>query len=113
MPEPLTLETIESEFSEDTEAWANRDQESGNYVVGSDHNYPGKKIIHFFLKQEDAEAYAQILREGGAEGLKGHTIITVKEKLKPALRGIGFAGHPYTAAVHPPNEMYEYFKDVP
>lgn len=48
MAEPLSLEVIQTEFSEDSEAWVLRDRKSGKYLIIPHPNYPNRKPIHFF-----------------------------------------------------------------
>lgn len=113
MTEPLPLDTILSEFSEDAEAWVLQDQQSQQYVVIPHNNFPGRNPIHFFLKRSDAEAVLMELVDEN-EKLKDKDIFPVKVKLLQALRGIASDTNPLNAdafVVHSPNEVYEYIRD--
>ena len=55
MTEPLSLETILSEFSEDTEAWVLQDKITTQYVSIPHPKYPNRTPLQFFLSRKDAE----------------------------------------------------------
>ena len=56
MTDPLSLETIVSEFSEDAEAWVLKEASSEQYVAIPHPKYPGRRPLHFFMSRGDAEA---------------------------------------------------------
>ncbi len=55
MAEPLSLEVIQSEFSEESKAWGLRDIKSGKYLIIPHPNFPNRKPVHFFLNKEAAQ----------------------------------------------------------
>lgn len=113
MTEPISLDIILSEFSEDTEAWVLQDQQSKLYVIIPHNKYPGRQPIHFFLKREDAEdVLTELLAEN--DKLRGKDIFPVNVKLLSAIQTISAdktPGHADGFVVHSPNEVYEYIRD--
>ena len=55
MTEPLSLDVIQSEFSEATEAQILQDEKSGRYLIIPHPKYPKRKPIHFFFTKEAAQ----------------------------------------------------------
>ena len=113
MVQPLSLDTILSEFSEESEAWVLQDEKSKQYLTVPDPRYPGKKPIRFFLRKEDAEDLLQEVLEVN-EHLRDKDIFAVKVKLIPALKGIANDKTPEHAdsfVVHSPNEMYDWLRE--
>ena len=112
MTDPLSLETIRAEFSEDTQAWVLQDKESKKYVTIPYPKYPGRNPIHFFLSKDDAESVlTEILDVNRALG--NREIFPVKVKLLQALRGIAATktvGNADGFVVHPPNEIFEFIR---
>lgn len=56
MTDPLSIDTIVGEFSEDTEAWVLKEVSSQQYVAIPHPKYPGRRPLHFFMSRADAEA---------------------------------------------------------
>lgn len=48
MAKPIDLETILSEFSEESSAWVLQDQDSLQYLIIPDLRYPSRKPVRFF-----------------------------------------------------------------
>lgn len=112
MTNPLSLDTIKSEFNEDAEAWVLQDTKSKKYVTIPHPKYPGRNPIHFFMSRDNAEAVLQeILDVNWALG--NRNIIATKVKLLQACRSIAADKTPGNAdgfVVHPPNEVYEFLR---
>ncbi|MBI5462793.1 MAG: hypothetical protein HY941_11475 [Gammaproteobacteria bacterium] len=112
MTDPLSLETIQAEFSENTEAWVLQDKQSKKYVTIPHPKYPGRSPIHFFMSKNDAESVlTEILDANFALG--NREIFPVKVKLLQAIRGIAAdktAGNADGFVVHPPNEVFEFVR---
>lgn len=111
MAEPLSLQTIESEFTEDTEAWTLQDEKTGKFLIIPHSRYPNRHPIHFFFSKDRAQdVLTEILHVN--EKLRIEDIFPVKVKLLKTLReiasgktnGDGFG-------VHSPNEVYEFLRD--
>jgi hypothetical protein len=84
MLEPLSLETITGEFSEEYEAWVLQDAKSQQYVVIPHARYQGRAPVHFFMSQHDAMRVLQELLDVN-KALAAHHVVPVKVKLlKPA-----------------------------
>ena len=110
MAEPLTLEVIQSEFSEESGAWVLRDEKTGNYLIIPHPNYPNRNPIHFFLNKEAAQ---DVLTEtlDVNKKIENQDILPVQVKLLQTLREIASGqtnGDGFV--VHPPNEVYEFLK---
>lgn len=112
MTDPLSLETIITDFTEDTETWVLQDRTSKKYVTIPHPKYPGRNPVHFFMSRNDAEAVLQeILDVNWA--LKNRDVVATRVKLLPACRGIAgdtTPGHADGFVVHPPNEVYEFIQ---
>lgn len=112
MTDPLSLETIQTEFSEDAEAWVLQDTKSKKYVSIPHPKYPGRNPVHFFMSKDDAESVlTEILDVNWA--LRNRDIFSVKVKLLRAIRGIAAdktAGNADGFVVHPPNEVFEFVR---
>jgi len=112
MTDPLSLDTILSEFSEESEAWVLQDTQSKKYVTIPHPKYPGRDPIHFFMSQNDAEAVLQeILDVNWA--LRNRNIFPTKVKLLLACRSIAAdktASGADGFVAHPPNEVYEFIR---
>lgn len=106
---PLTTEILDREFDENAEAWWLIDTDSGGHLAIPNLTL-GKEIVNIFLRREDADEYARKVCSM-VESMKGRNISPVRVKLKAAIRQINAVGFPVGVAVHPPNEMYEYFRD--
>lgn len=114
MTEPLSLETIISEFNDKTVAWVLQEKTSGLYVIIPHAKYPGRNPIHFFLSESDAKSVlVELLDEN--EKLKDREIFPVRVLLVPALQGIASGAYKQGNAdgfvVHSPNEVYEYIRN--
>lgn len=113
MTEPYSLETILSEFSEDTEAWVLQEKKTGLYVTIPHQKHPGRNPIHFFLSKSDAQDLLVELLDVN-EKLKNREIYPVMVKLIPAIKGIAAGSdNPWKAdsfVVHSPNEVYEFMQ---
>lgn len=113
MTQPLPLDTILSEFSEDSEAWVLQDIESKKYVTVPDPRYPSKHPVRFFLRKEDAEGLLQEVLDVN-DRLRDKDIVAVKVKLIPALKGIAkdrTPGNANSFIVHSPNEVYDWLRE--
>jgi len=112
MTDPLSLETIQTEFGEDTEAWVLQEKKSKKFVTIPHPKYPGRNPIHFFLSKSDAELMlTEILDVNWA--LRNRDIFPVNVKLLQAARGIASSKIPGNAdgfVVHPPNEVFEFIR---
>jgi hypothetical protein len=78
-----------------------------------DHRYPGKRLVRFFLRKEDAEEFLQEVLDDN-EHLREKDIFAVKVKLIPALKGIANDRTPGNAdsfVVHSPNEVYDWLRE--
>ncbi len=115
MTELLSLDTILNELPDDDEMWVLQDRASGLYVTIPHERYPGRRIIHFFMKRDDAQASLDLIFEVN-ERLKGKDIVPIKVKLKRAILGIAADRNPDHAdafVVHSPNEVFEYLWNSP
>ena len=113
MTEPLPLDTVLSEFSEDSTAWVLRSHKSGLYLIIPDNRYPGRRPIRFFMSRLDAErVLAEILEVN--PHLAAQDIQPINVALLAALRSIAAdktPGHADSFVVHSPNEVYEFARD--
>lgn len=111
--QPLPLDTVLNEFSEDSEAWTLRSMRRGTYLVIPDHRFPGRHPIRFFLSRQDADrVLALVLRANPS--LDADQIAPVSVKLLRALRSIAedkTPGHADSFVVHSPNEVYEFIEE--
>jgi hypothetical protein len=109
MTEPLPLDTVLSEFSEDTVAWVLQAR-TGKYLTIPDSRYPGRHPVRFFMSKQDAErVLARVLAANST--LAGGQMTPQRVKLLAALRGIASDRTPGNAdsfVVHSPNEVYEF-----
>lgn len=55
MTQPLPLDTVLGEFSEDSTVWTLRSERQGTYLVIPDDRFPGRPPVRFFLSREDAD----------------------------------------------------------
>ncbi len=111
MIEPLSLDVIQSEFSEATEAWVLQDEKSGRYLIIPHPKYPKRKPIHFFFKKEAAQdVLIEVLDVNNK--MKSEDIFPVKVKLLQTLHHIASGktnGDGFV--VHSPNEVIEFLKE--
>lgn len=112
MTDPLSLETILAEFSEDAEAWVLQDKPSAQFVFIPHPKFPGRRPVQFFLSHSDAEAVLTELLDVNKK-LRKKDIFPVKVKLLQTARAIagkftenGLDGF----VVHSPNEVYEFIR---
>jgi hypothetical protein len=111
MADPLELDTILAEFSEEDPAWVLRDAGSGKYVTIPHAKYPGRNIFHFFMSELDCKRILEALALE-APALRGRKIQVTEIKLKQAIRGVAGSGNPADGfVVHTPNEVFEYLWD--
>jgi hypothetical protein len=113
MTNPIPLETILGEFSDDREAWVLQDRDSGQYVIVPDPRFPGRRPIRLFMKRGDAEAFLMELVDVNKK-LAEAEIYPVSVNLKRAIQGIASDTNPNNAdafVVHSPNEIYEWLRD--
>ena len=112
MAEPLPLETIQAEFSEESEAWVLKDSKSGKYLIIPHSSYPNRKPIHFFFNKEAAQdTLTEILDVN--KKIRNEDVFPVQVKLLQTLREIASGktnGDGFV--VHPPNEVYEFLKST-
>src|SRR5260221_10174330 len=110
---PLPLDVLESHFDDQKDAWVVQDQKSGLYVVAPDPRYPGRHPIRFFLRPEDAQAFADEAQRQ-SERLRSAHLAPHKVKLLPSLRSIAAdtdATHADSFVVHSPNEMFRWLRE--
>jgi hypothetical protein len=110
MTDPLSLETILTEFNEDSDAWVLQDKKSKKYICIPHPQYPGRNPIHFFLSKADAERVLVEILDVSPR-LRNRAIFPVSVKLLQAIRGISAgsaAGNADEFVVHPPNEVFEF-----
>lgn len=113
MTEPLSLDTILSEFSEDVDAWVLQEKTTSLYVTIPHPKYPGRNPIHFFLSESDAKDILVELLDVNNK-LKDREIYPVKMKLVPAIRMIATgSNNPLNVdgfVIHSPNEVFEFMQ---
>jgi hypothetical protein len=112
MTQPLPLDTVMSEFSEDSEAWVLQSKRRGTYLTIPDDRFPGRHPVRFFLSREDAQRLlTEVLKVNPA--LAGEQITPVSVKLLKALRSLAAdktPGHADSFVVHSPNEVFEFLQ---
>jgi hypothetical protein len=111
MTEPLSLETLLSEFGSSETVWALRDARSGRYVTIPHQKYPGRLILHFFMSRDDAETLLKRIIETGNKPIAAAPIAPVKVNLHEIASRSRLRHNSGNAAgfvVHPPNEVFEY-----
>jgi hypothetical protein len=112
---PLSLDVLESHFDDQKDAWVVQDQKSGRYVVAPDPRYPGRQPVRFFLRLEDAQAFADEVQRQN-ERLRSARLAAHKVKLMPSLRSIAADTDPTHAnsfVVHSPNEVFWWLRELP
>jgi hypothetical protein len=110
MTEPLSIETILAEFSDEDETWVLQDQLSSQYVTIPDERYPGRRPIRFFLSRHDADSVLQELRAVNPL-LREARITPTKVRTKRAIASIAMdktPGHADAFVVYSPNEVFEF-----
>jgi len=112
MTEPLPLDTILGEFSEEYEAWVLQSARDSRYLVVPDRRFPARRPIRFFMSEADAERLLSAVLEAQPR-LSSARIRPVCVKLLAALRSIAADKTPGRAdsfVVHSPNEVFEFMK---
>jgi hypothetical protein len=114
MTDPLPLDTVLGEFSEDYKAWVIQSKENGQYLVIPDNRFPGRKPIRFFMSQMDASRVLEaVLR--ARPSLARYDLFPVEVRLYDALKGIAADSNPDHAdcfVVHSPNEVFEFVRGL-
>ncbi|MDP3289190.1 MAG: hypothetical protein Q8M64_12865 [Methyloversatilis sp.] len=112
MTDPLSLETLVSEFSEDAEAWVLKEATSEQYLAIPHPAYPGRRPLHFFMSKSDAETILVEVLDVNP-GLRSRDVFAHEVRLLDAVRAIAekpVAGGIDGFAVHSPNEVYEFLR---
>lgn len=112
MTQPLPLNTVLSEFSEDSTAWVRQSKKGGRYLVVPDERLPGRKPIRFLMSKLDAKRLLSAVL-GVNPGLASQNIAPVEVKLLAALRSISAdktPDHADSFVLHSPNEVYEFMQ---
>jgi hypothetical protein len=113
MTQPLPLDTVLSEFSEQSHAWVLQSKRHGTFLMIPDHRFPGRRPVRFFMSQADAaRMLTEVLKVNPS--LAGQQITPVSVKLLQALRDIAAdktPGHADSFVVHSPNEVFEFLHD--
>lgn len=55
MTQPLSLDTVLTEFDGDYKAWVLQSGKGGKYLVIPDPRYPGRQPVRFFMSKNDAD----------------------------------------------------------
>ena len=112
MTQPLPLDTVLGEFSEDSEAWTLRSKRKGTYLIMPDDRFPGRRPVRFFMSREDADrVLAMVLR--AKPSLTEELIAPVSVQLLQAIRSIASdrtSGRADSFVVHSPNEVYDFLR---
>jgi hypothetical protein len=110
MTQPLPLDTVLGEFSEDSDVWVLQSKRQGSFLVIPDNRFPGRRPVRFFMSEADAaRMLAEVLKTNPS--LVGERITPVSVKLLRALRGIAAdktPGHADSFVIHSPNEVFEF-----
>ena len=112
MTQPLPLDTVLSEFSEDSEAWTLRSKRKGTYLIIPDDRFPGRRPVRFFMSRDDAARVLSIVL-GAKPSLTAELIGPVSVKLLQAIRSIAAdrtSGKVDSFVVHSPNEVYDFLQ---
>lgn len=114
MTQPLSLETVLSEFGDDYKAWVLQSSKGGKYLVIPDPRYPGRHPVRFCMSKADADRVLLSVLEAKPQ-LAGHHIAPVQVNLHRALRGIAADKTPGNAdifVVHSPNEVFDFIRTL-
>jgi len=114
MTEPLPLDTVLGELSEDYEAWVIQSKNNGQYLVIPDDRFPGRKPIRFFMSEMDASRVMDAVLQA-RPALKKFGLWPVKVRLHDALRNIAADKQPDHAdsfVVHSPNEVFDFVREL-
>jgi hypothetical protein len=110
MTQPLPLDTILGEFSEQSDAWVLQSRRQGTFLVIPDNRFPERRPVRFFMSKADADRMlAEVLK--AKPSLASERITPVSVKLLQALRDIAAdktPGHADSFVVYSPNEVFEF-----
>ena len=109
MSEPLSLDTLLSEFEKSSTVWVLRDAKSGQYVTIPHPKYPGRLIMHLFMSRDDAANVLDMIIKTGNTKIASAPIVPVQVNLHEAMASIAAHSKPTFAdgfVVHPPNEVF-------
>lgn len=110
MTQPLPLDTVLNEFSEQSVAWVLQSKRQGTFLVVPDNRFPGRRPVRFFMSEADAaRMLAEVLK--AKPSLASERITPVSVKLLQALRDIAAdktPGHADSFVIHSPNEVFEF-----
>jgi len=110
MTQPLPLDTVLSEFSEQSDAWVLQSKRQGTFLVIPDNRFPGRRPVRFFMSKADAaRLLAEVLKANPSLAVERITPVSVK--LLQALRDIAAdktPGHADSFVIHTPNEVFEF-----
>lgn len=109
MIQPLSLDVIEGEFSEDYKAWVIQGK-NGKFLVIPDNRFPGRRPIRFFMSELDADRVLNAVLDANPS-LKKQRLVSVQVQLLESLRGLARETDPERAdsfVVHSPIEVYEF-----
>jgi hypothetical protein len=104
MIQPLSLDVVLEEFSEEYKAWVIQGK-SGQYLVIPDNRFPGRRPIRFFMSELDASRVVDAVLQAKPQ-LAGQNLVPVEVRLLEALRGVAADKNPSHAdsfVVHSPN----------
>ena len=110
MTQPLPLDTVLAEFTEDYQAWVLQSRKNGLYLVVPDDRFPGRQPVRFFMSKLDADRFLERVLEV-TPTLSSARLRPVQVKLLTALRSIAAdktPGHADSFVVHSPNEIFEF-----
>jgi hypothetical protein len=88
MTEPLSPETLLTEFTATDTAWVLRDMRSGKYVMIPHDRFPNRVMLHFFMSRTDAVTILNMIAETGNRAIVAAPIIPLQVNLHKSLRQI-------------------------
>jgi hypothetical protein len=109
MIQPLSLDVIEGEFTEEYKAWVIQGKNE-KFLVIPDSRYPGRKPIRFFMSQMDADRVLNAVLDANPL-LAKQGLVSVQVQMLESLRRLALETDPERAdsfVVHSPNEVYEF-----
>lgn len=109
MTEPIGIDSILSEFTEDDSAWIVMDAISGARLNVPAPQYPGIDVVRFFLSPEDAARHIEEVLKA-APHLRESVLVPVPVPLIKTATGIAAQkklGAKVGFVVHSPNEVFE------
>jgi hypothetical protein len=113
MIQPLSLDVIEGEFSEDYEAWVIRGK-NGKFLVIPDNRFPGRRPIRFFMSEADASKVIDAVLHA-KPALASQGLTPVRVRLLDSLRGVAKDTDTNNAdsfVVHSPNEVFDFVSSL-